>query len=355
MAVAVAALGGGLAPAGAQPPEVACGTTIIRSTVLKADVGPCPGHGIVVAADNVTLNLNGHRIFGSDGPVDGIGVYVLRRSNVTVTNGSVTDFEIGVGIEGGGDNKVVNVTARENYGQSGTSRGGDGIAILSSSRNRIVNSRAIDNGPFSGIGIYSRVDRDHPRETSGPSTDNFVVNNEVLDNVRSRSGVPAHTDNDGIRMENDGERNTILNNVVRNNGLDGIAVFADNFDHVIRGNTVSGNGFFRQTARRGSGIIVFNRSKRITVVGNTVTGNADNGITVRGPLTIAGGVPGATDNVIRGNTAVGNVVLPTIPHRIFGPAFDLHDGNPDCDANEWFGNTYGTANQECVTAGGRQA
>ena len=126
---------------------------------------------------------------------------------------------------------------------------------------------------------------------------------------------------------------------------------------MVRGNTVSGNGFFREAARRGSGIIVFNRSQRITVVGNTVTGNADNGITIRGPITTFGGqqVPGATGNVIRHNTAVANVVLPTIAHPIFGPAFDLHDGNPDCDANDWFANTYGTASQVCVTAGGHAA
>lgn len=352
---AFALLAAGFAPAAeARRATVACGTIITSSTVLHHDVGPCSGEGIIVGADNITLNLNGHRIAGSDGPVDGVGVYLRGRSGVTVTNGTVSDFEIGVAIEGGENNTVVRITAENNYGQSGTSRGGDGIAILSSSRNRILRSQAINNGPFSGIGIYSRVDSDHPRETSGASTDNLIANNEVLDNTRSRSGVPQHTDNDGIRLENDGERNRILNNVVRRNGLDGIAVFADNFDHIIRGNTVSDNGFLRETARRGSGIIVFNRSQRILVEQNTVTGNADNGISIRGPLPFGGGIPGATHNVVRNNTAVGNVVLPTIEHPVFGPAFDLHDGNPDCDANEWLGNTYGTASQECVTTGGRQ-
>jgi hypothetical protein len=344
----------GATPAFARPATVSCGDTITATTVLHQDVGPCPGNGVIVGADRVVLNLNGFRIFGSEGPVDGIGVYVLGRSGVKVLNGTVSDFEIGVAIEGGDGNTVQRIVAENNYGQSGTSRGGDGIAILSSSGNRINRNVARDNGPFSGIGIYSRVDGDHSRATSGPSTDNVVERNEVVGNVRSRSGVPEKTDNDGIRMENDGERNQILRNVVRDNGLDGIAVFADNFDHVIQGNTVSGNGFFRETARRGSGIIVFNRSKRITVEDNTVTGNADNGISIRGPLPFGGGIPGALDNVIRGNTATGNAALPTLPSRVFGPAFDLHDGNPDCDNNEWFANTYGTASQECVTAGGNQ-
>ena len=85
----------------------------------------------------MVLNLNGFRIFGSEGPVYGIGVYVLGRSGVKVLNGTVSDFEIGVAIEGGHGNTVQRIVAENNYGQSGTSRGGDGIAILSSSGNRI--------------------------------------------------------------------------------------------------------------------------------------------------------------------------------------------------------------------------
>lgn len=344
-------LASGVAAPTASASHVGCGDTITQSTTLHEDIGPCPSHGIIIGAHGITLDLNGHTIFGLEGPLDGIGVYILDRMGATVKNGTVKLFDIGVAIEGGAGNTVQGIVARENFGQSGVSRGGDGIAILSSSRNRIIGNEVIDNGPFSGIGIYSRVDGDHNRATSGPSTDNVIAGNQVLDNTRPRTPPASNTDNDGIRMENDGRRNQILDNVVTGNGLDGIAVFADNFDHVIRGNTVSDNGFFRVSARRGSGIIVFNRSQRITIDGNTVTNNADNGIALRPPLSFA---PGATDNVVRGNHAVGNVALPTIPHPIFGPAFDLDDRNPDCDDNTWLANTYGTASQECVTTGGTQ-
>lgn len=332
--------------------HIACGTTITQDTVLHSDIGPCAGGGIVIGADNITLDLGGHRVFGTPDTFDGIGVWVFRHTGVTVTNGTVSGFDIGVAIEGGGRNTVSRVVAEDNYGLSGRSRGGDGIAILSSSNNRVLESRAIDNGPFSGIGIYSRIDNDHPRSTTGISSGNLIAFNEVLDNARSRSGVPSATDNDGIRMENDGRNNRIIGNVIRGSGLDGIAVFADNFGHEIRGNVVSGSGFFRTTARRGSGIIVFNRSQRIVIDGNTVTGNADNGIVIRGP--IGANVPGATRNTVRGNTATGNSALPAIPSPVFGPTFDLTDGNPACDANKWLGNTYGTASQACVTVGGNQ-
>jgi hypothetical protein len=82
-----------------------------------------------------------------------------------------------------------------------------------------------------------------------------------------------------------------------------------------------------------------------------VTRNADSGIDIRPPLST---FPGATNNRIVNNTAVGNSALPFIPSPVFGPSFDLKDANPACDANVWNANRYRTFNQPCVTAGGQQ-
>ncbi|MGH9225943.1 MAG: hypothetical protein ACRD2W_19630 [Acidimicrobiales bacterium] len=62
-----------------------------------------------------------------------------------------------------------------------------------------------------------------------------------------------NTDNDGIRVENDAVVNAFTNNFVFDSGLDGISLFADTFDNVVRNNNVQRNGFCRTTARRGSG------------------------------------------------------------------------------------------------------
>ena len=61
---------------------------------LTADVaGP-----IIITADNVTLNLNGHTVRGSG---SGIGIS-STRSNITVTNGEVTGFATGIHLNGTG-------------------------------------------------------------------------------------------------------------------------------------------------------------------------------------------------------------------------------------------------------------
>lgn len=351
LSAAVTTLMAGLAMAvPAQAAVLACGQTITQNTTLDNDLGPCPNHGIVIGADNITFNLNGHQIVGTAASDDGAGVLILNRTGVTVTNGSVSRFDIGVAIDGGSNNTVSRVTARDNIGGLGTI-GGDGIAIMSSRGNRILDSQTINNAPFSGIGLYSRRDGDHPG-TPGVARDNLIARNLVANNIIGRNlSTPINTDNDGIRVENDAVFNTFTDNRVSGNGLDGISLFADTADNIVRNNQVEGNGFYRTTARRGSGIIVFTRSTRNTIENNQVMRNADSGIDIRPPLST---FPGATNNRIVNNFAVGNSVLPFIPSPVFGESFDLKDTNPNCDANFWFANRYRTFNQPCVTNGGQQ-
>ena len=351
VAVALAVLSGLALPSPAQAGHLSCGQTITTNTTLDSDIGPCSNYGLIVGANGITLDLNGHRIFGTPGVADRAGVYLQNRVGVTVRNGTVSLFDVGVAIEGGSRNQVTGINAEGNIGGAG-GIGGDGIALLSTRNNAVVGNRTVNNGPFSGIGVYSRIDSDHPRTTGGASQNNFVDGNFVEGNIISRNRVnPIGTDNDGIRVENDAAFNTFSNNQVLRNGLDGIALFADTADNIVRGNRVEGNGFYRTTARRGSGIIVFSRSTRNLVENNLVVRNADSGIDIRPPV---GTSVGALNNRILNNTAVGNSVLPFIPSPVFGPSFDLKDGNPNCDANVWFGNRYRTFNQPCVTTGGQQ-
>lgn len=353
-----------IAGAGAQTaPPLACGQTLTQNTTLTADLGPCPNYGLVLGADNITLDLNGFRIFGTPNPGDKAGVWVLARTGTTVRNGTVTEFDGGVVIEGGARNTVTSINAVRNIGRRSdgvNTMYGDGIAIESSSFNQILGNSARDNGPFSGIGVYSLVDSDHPRTNVGPSTNNLIQGNQVLFNTVGRDGFTGSTDNDGIRVEGtyasgttpvDGA-NQIIGNQVSGNGLDGIAIFGRSPANVIRGNQSTNNGLFRSTARRGDGIIVFNFSDRTVIEDNLLSGNGDNGIRIRGPL---GANPGSLNNRIVGNSATGNVARPTIPSGAFGTAaYDLNDQNPLCDNNTWLSNRYHTANPPCTTTGGMQ-
>jgi hypothetical protein len=46
----------------AQASHVSCGDTITADTTLDSDLVDCPNNGIVIGADDITLDLNGHMI-----------------------------------------------------------------------------------------------------------------------------------------------------------------------------------------------------------------------------------------------------------------------------------------------------
>ena len=339
-------------PAGAA--VVACGQEITQSTVLTADVGPCPANnqnGIVIRTSGITLNLNGHTVFGTGASGEGAGVYLFRTTGVTVVNGTVRGFDGGVAIEGGSGNKVMNITARDNIGVVGVTRYADGIAILSSTNNVISGNKAIHNGPLSGFAIYSRVDAEHPRETAGISSGNVIEGNQAIDNNLPRNATI--NDSDGIRIETTSVFNTIRGNRVSGSGLDGIAIFSFTPDNSVVNNVSTNNGFLNTFRRRGDGIRVFGGSERTFVQGNQVFGNAANGIIFHGPFLIR---PPVLNSTSLSNYAVGNNRLPPLEQsELGGPTFDLHDGNvPTCDNNVWRANVYRTANLPCTTIGGKQ-
>ena len=124
------------APSTAAPlsdPAVGCGQTITRSTVLVADIVGCPGDGIVVQADNVTVNLNGHKVSGVGARGNSsAGVRLKDRHRVTVTNGTVTGFDAGVVVIGGAANTFRALDVHDNIGAPSLSADlGDGFFLMS--------------------------------------------------------------------------------------------------------------------------------------------------------------------------------------------------------------------------------
>ena len=94
LAVALSAAVGS-ASGRALPLEPSCGATITVDTTLHKDLVNCPNNGIVIGADNVTLDLNGHVIDGDgteftdcppDEPCD-LGVLAFDHHGVTITGG----------------------------------------------------------------------------------------------------------------------------------------------------------------------------------------------------------------------------------------------------------------------------
>src|SRR5215210_5323479 len=289
--------------------HVACGQTITQNTVLDGNVGPCSGDGIIVGADNITLDLNGFAVFGTSAPGDGAGILVEDRTGVVVQNGQVMLFDGGVVIAGGSGNTVSGIVAQANVG-TGATDFGDGVAVFASSGNSLIGNTTRRNGPYSGISLVG-------------NSDNNVVSRNVsegnaiaFDQTGGGAGSPTGTmDDHGIRVEGPGVNgNRITNNTVSGNGLDGILVFgfASNTGNTVSGNVARGNGFHNKNHRRGSGIIIGGGSS--LVERNTPPNNAASGIRVN-----------STNNTIRFNTATGNALSVNQATIATGGAFDLLD------------------------------
>lgn len=90
-AAAIGTLGAGEALGG----HVRCGDVITRDTTLDRDLIDCPGAGVVIDADDVTLDLAGHTIDG-DGDTWGVGVTSTDHLGLRVQNGTIQEFVDGI-------------------------------------------------------------------------------------------------------------------------------------------------------------------------------------------------------------------------------------------------------------------
>jgi len=451
-------------------PAPVCGTVLRANTVLSADVGPCPGDGLIIGADGITLDLNGFDIYGDGAEsvtvddellLGDAGVRNECHSNVTITNdkaGAVTattwgateanlsrihGFDAGVYIANkvdpvdgllcdgpggvaelrnpnhgllGSSNTVQKLNIHDNIG-SLASDYGEGVVIDDSKYNKVVDNLIVHNGPFAGVALYEDVLEANDGNIVGQSTGvspaeggNWIKDNDINTGPAGAPGLSSHARFPGISSQDDGVRieagvgnctgvgTKVENNVVERNGLDGIAFFFGDVSNPtckasVLNNVVKDNGFheyvgpladglcpepgmscardehpdvrngvqaansgapgplgYAQFAHsKGDGIRIHRPNSGHTVSGNTVCGNASNGIRVDGTAnTVTGNLSGTG-----AGCAANNVEMITTPGQL---AYDMHDsnlGNPaapvSCSSNEWSANTFGTANATCIT------
>jgi len=328
---------------------VSCGAVITENTKLAADVGPCPGKGIRIDADNITLDLNGHRVVGNPQvrvSPDKAGILLRNVNGVTVKNGIVEGFDAGVSIIGGSSNTVRRVTAQNNVnyrlvtGRDASAEDfdpengpfctlGDGITMYNSTKNVVRNNVVTGNGPYSGISLVGRSMR------------NVVSNNEVLDNdlvnqppsgegrtvcgglVGELGPLGRLVQDVGVRIEGPGAQyNVVEGNKIRRSALAGVMVtafrnefpMANNGFNQILNNSISQTGLRTREIQNfydeyhSSGIFLHNAGTTAvslsygnTIAGNNSSNNFGGGIEVVGPF------PGSGEVGVGGNTIVGNV------------------------------------------------
>ncbi len=74
------------------PSNDLCGVTLTDDLTLDHDLA-CSGDGLIAGADRIRINLNGHTIAGSG---TGAGISVTGRTHVSISGGTIVNFEAGV-------------------------------------------------------------------------------------------------------------------------------------------------------------------------------------------------------------------------------------------------------------------
>jgi parallel beta-helix repeat protein len=242
-----------LAPAHAAAGHVECGERITRDVRLDDDLVNCPGNGIEVGADGITIDLGGHVVDGR-GRGTGIlnGQWGEGHRDVVIRNGTVRGFKLGIRSAARGTH-IVRLTVTRNAA--------GGIAVRSRDcridRN-VVTDNAYGHGIFAGAVSGCRIVRNRISSHLGAGIEvsrsraHVIERNRVTHNreagillagtagVRVADNVVGTSDGPGIWMFDHATGNQVLDNTLAGN-RSGIAVTLGGSENRIAGNSVSGS------------------------------------------------------------------------------------------------------------------
>jgi parallel beta-helix repeat protein len=218
---AILALTGGEASAA----HVSCGDMITVDTTLDSDLINCPNNGIVIGADNISLDLNGHTVDGDGTPASGCdpnsevcdsGVVDDGHNGITVMHGRVREFGVGVllGTSTAGrvrDNRVLGVSSTGNQSIA--------LGIFSSVRSLVRDSSGNGSRGSEDAAGMALADARHVR----------IIDNSFRGNTL------------GI-VTADSSRNVIKGNLVRDSRADGFRVEESDHHSLLKRNVAKGAG-----------------------------------------------------------------------------------------------------------------
>jgi parallel beta-helix repeat protein len=312
--LASAVSGGALA----QTAPLSCGDTITVDATLDRDLRDCPNNGIVIGADDITLDLNGHTISGDGKPfkacsereICDVGVLNDGHDGVTVRKGAVGQFDSGVLVGRARENRVLDISSSQNTsfgfvvfrsaqilvrGSSGSRNiapEGDGMGLFESHDVRIVDNEFRRN-PGPGIHVQASTDilikgnlisHSSPgillggEERADRADRNQVRGNHFVGNAagvllgRGNRNVIARNrfsrDGDGIAIEN-ARGNLVARNVILDARKSGIYLGLNDppiggGDNVVRRNVVrrSGEDGFKVRSKDHHSLLIGNLARR---------------------------------------------------------------------------------------------
>ena len=251
MIVVLAAVAFAGAP-GTRASGVQCGSTILADVTLDQDLA-CASGGLIVGADHIKINLQGHSITGTGA---GAGITVIGRTDVTIFGGTIDGFFTGVLINASSNVVVKDSVLRANVDGVDAQAGSSGVTIkandfIANTTRGImlrggVSAADVKNNTFTGnrVGILlfgptSTTVKDNTLSGSTlaairvnfPATGNLVLANTIFSNP---AGIEFLAGASGGAAGNEFVDNTIAANVCGIKGPGAANTFKDNH---LNGNT----------------------------------------------------------------------------------------------------------------------
>jgi parallel beta-helix repeat protein len=298
---------------------VTCGQTLTSSTRLANTLVGCSGDGLVIGADNITVDLAGHSINGVNA-AGSEGIADDGHGGVRIQNGTIANFFLnGVGLRGAPCSAVRNMTIRKIGAGGGETDVSAGV-LVKDSPNTLVTASTVTNN----VSAFQSDGVDVLSSAGTTVSGNRIANNAwdgmvVLDSPGTRviGNALDGNQNQGIEVNLGSDGTLLADNRARNNVANGLVVGAISGAR-IEGNTLTGNGesglfMFdllnsRVSANRagGNGVGIDlgggqNGSSGNRIANNDTSRNTHAGLVVEG---------GANNNVIAGNVSNANQGAP---------------------------------------------
>jgi parallel beta-helix repeat protein len=228
-----------------------CGTTIVEDLRLDHDI-TCAGNGLIVGADGIKIDLDGHTIAGSG---SGVGIGVAGRTDVSIKGGTIRNFFTGVQIVNSSGVVVHDAQLIDHV---------DGIDVQAGSVGNTIKANHFQGNRTRGIMLRGDVSA-------------IVVKDNTF--AANRTGI----------LVNGPVGSTVKDNTVSSSTLAGIRIGVTATDNLVADNTITSNPAGVEFVVTPTG----------SAIGNTLRANtlALNTCALKGPL--AGNT--LTENVFQGN------------------------------------------------------
>ena len=247
-------------PAAGAAPLPACGDVVTQNVTLTKSLKNCAS-GLVVGADNVTIDLNGYTIKGL-GTAAGVGIDAADHTGITLKNGKITDFAEGIKLFNVSNSTIEDIVVRRTVSrhprrphrqrigfepdsrQQGRRVGPASFSSALPSAASPATRSPICPGPASSVATPSQA-MSRSIESLGPKsirirlffcgasvTDNVANDNDAEGIFRTRSNGPTlrnvANDNVGTGISLDDSSGSIVENVTNRNSGHGLAIVDQN-------------------------------------------------------------------------------------------------------------------------------